>query len=188
MTNERVRTFRKLVTLKDGARVLFRVLAPSDAEALVALFRTASPSDLDYIRSDVQNEQVVTSWALYPDYERVLPVIALVEDRIVGEATLHFMTGPHVHVAEIRIFLIGEFRRRGLGIQMLDVMSELARRRDMQLLKAQIVADQSKVIKAFKKFGFVQQGLLEDYYMTRDRGMRDVVVLIKRLRAPQDEF
>jgi putative acetyltransferase len=118
----------------------------------------------------------------------VLPVVALVQERVVGEATLHFRTGPHAHVAEVRIFLAGDFRRRGLGIQMLETMFELARWRDIHLMEAQIVADQSWVIKAFKQLGFVQQGLLEDYYKTPERGARDVVVLVKRLSVPNDEF
>jgi RimJ/RimL family protein N-acetyltransferase len=188
MATERIRTFRKLITLKDGARVLCRVLVPSDKEALVELFQSATPSDVRYIRSNVKDREVVERWALNADYDRVLPIVALVEDRMVGEATLHFMTGPHRHVAELRIFLAGDFRRRGLGVQMLETMFELARWRDIHLLEAQIVADQTRVIKAFKKMGFEQQGLLEDYFLTLERETRDVTILIKRLLAPQDEF
>lgn len=188
MPNDRIRTFRKLITLKDGARVLFRILAPPDADALVEFFQTANPRDLRYVRSDIQDRDTVAEWALNPDYGRVLPVVALVQDRIVGEATLHFDTGPHAHIAEIRIYLANDFRRRGLGVQMLETMFELARWRDAQIMEAQIVADQSKVIKAFKKLGFVQQGLLEDYFMMPDGETRDVAILFKRLRVQQDEF
>ncbi len=185
---DRIRTFRKLVTLKDGARVLFRLLEPSDADALVAFFQSATADDLRYIRSNVKDKQVVADWALHPNYDRVLPIVAVVQDRIVGEATLHPKTGPHAHVAEIRIFLASDFRRRGLGVQMLETMFELARWRDTHRLEAQIVADQTKVIKAFKRLGFDQQGLLEDYFMTPEQETRDVMILVKRLLVPQDEF
>jgi RimJ/RimL family protein N-acetyltransferase len=188
MTDERIRTFRKLITLKDGARVLFRVLGPPDEKALVALFQAVAADDLRYIRSDVRDQALVAQWAQKPDYGRVLPIVALVQDRIVGEATLHFKSGPHAHVAELRIFLASDFRRRGLGLQMLEMMFELARWRNIHLLEAQIVADQSRVIKAFKKLGFEQQGLLEDYFLTSELEPRDVAVLVKRLLAPQDEF
>ena len=188
MPANRINTFRKLVTLRDGVRVLFRVLGPPDKDALLAFFGSASEADKRFIRSNVEDESVVANWALHPDYDRVLPVVALVQDRIVGEATLHFMAGPHAHVAEIRIFLAGDFRRRGLGLQMLEAMFELARWRDIHLLEAQIVADQTRVIKAFRKLGFEQQGLFEDYFLTKERELRDVAVLFKRLIAPQDEF
>jgi RimJ/RimL family protein N-acetyltransferase len=188
MTDERIRTFRKLITLKDGARVLFRVLGPPDEKALVALFQAVAADDLRYIRSDVRDQALVAEWAQNPDYGRVLPIVALVQDRIVGEATLHFKSGPHAHAAELRIFLASDFRRRGLGLQMLEMMFELARWRNIHLLEAQIVADQSRVIKAFKKLGFEQQGLLEDYFLTSELEPRDVAVLVKRLLAPQDEF
>ncbi len=188
MTTDRIRTFRKLVTLKDGARILFRVLGPLDADALVAFFQSSTSDERRYIRSDVKNKDVVTKWALEPNYDSVLPIVACVQDRIVGEATLHFNSGPYAHVAEVRIFLVGDFRRRGLGIQMLETMFELARWRDIQLLEAHIVVDQSWVVKAFKKLGFEQQGILEDYFMTPDRGTRDQALLVKRLRIVQDEF
>ncbi len=188
MTHERIRGFRKLVTLKDGARVLFRVLGPADADALVDLFHGVSSDDLRYIRSNVQDRELVAGWATNPNYDRVLPVVALVQDKIAGEATLHFRSGPHAHVAEVRIFLSPDFRRRGLGIQMLETIFELARWRDVHLMEAQIVADQSWVIKAFKQLGFTQQGLLEDYFKTPERGARDVVLLVKQLSVPNDEF
>ena len=188
MPDTRINKFRKLITLKDGARVLFRVLGPPDADALVKFFRSVTPDDLRYIRSPVKNEEVVAGWALNPDPDRVLPIVALVQDRIVGEATLHMKKGPHAHVAEIRIFLSSDFRQRGLGVQMLETMFEVARWRDIYLLEAQIVADKSRVIKAFKKLGFEQQGLLDDYYMTPENSLRDIVVLVKRLRSLEDEF
>ncbi|MBN1313817.1 MAG: GNAT family N-acetyltransferase [Anaerolineales bacterium] len=188
MTLERIQTFRKLVTLRDGTRVLFRLLDQSDAGNLVDFFQSVTKNDLRYVRSNIKDENVVSGWATNIDYDRVLPVIAIVQDRIVGEATLHMKKGPHAHVSELRIFLSSDFRRRGLGVQMLEVMFELARWRNIYLLEAQIVADQTRVIKAFKKMGFEQQGLLEDYFMMPERETRDVALLIKRLMAPQDEF
>lgn len=188
MTIERIQTFRKLVTLRDGTRVLFRVLDRADAGNLVEFFQSVTKNDLRYVRSNVKDQGVVAGWAENLDCDKVLPVVAVVQERIVGEATLHMKKGPHAHVAEIRIFLASDFRRRGLGIQMLEVMFELARWRNLYLLEAQIVADQTRVIKAFKKLGFEQQGLLEDYFMLPEKEMRDVAILIKRLMAPQDEF
>jgi RimJ/RimL family protein N-acetyltransferase len=188
MTAERIQTFRKLVTLRDGTRVLFRLLDESDADSLVSFFQSVTKNDLRYVRSNIKDESVVAGWAKNLDLDRVLPVIVVVQDRIVGEATLHMKKGPHAHIAEVRIFLASDFRRRGLGVQMLEVMFELARWRNIFLLEAQIVADQTRVIKAFKKLGFEQQGLLEDYFMLPEREMRDVALLVKRLIASQDEF
>lgn len=180
--------FRKLITLRDGTRILFRILEPGDKDALIELFRTASDADLEQIRSDVRDEGMVARWAEDVDMDHVMPMVAIVQDRIVGEATLHFRKKPHMHVAEVRIFLAKDFRRRGLGMQMLSTMFELARWKDIYLLEAQIVADQTRVIKAFKKLGFEQQGLMDDYFMTPQRELRDVMVLVKRLKAPLDEF
>lgn len=186
MTNDRFRSFRRLTTLRDGVRVLIRVLTPADGDALFDLYALASDSELRYLRRDVRAPEVIAQWVAQGDYREVLPIVGFVEDRIVGEASLRFKQGPHAHVAEVRIFLANDFRRRGLGVQMLEALYELARWSDIHLLEAQIIASQTRPIKAFKRLGFVEQGLLEDYFMMPGKGPQDVVILMKRLLAGQE--
>jgi L-amino acid N-acyltransferase YncA len=181
-------TYRHLVTLGDGARILLRPLTANDEEELINLYATASPEDLRALREDVTKADVVRAWVEGLDYSRVLPLLALVNERIVGNATLHRGVGPYRHVAEVRIYLARDFRRRGLGTEMLRTLIELARKEGLHWLHAEVFASQPKVIKAFEALGFERQCILEDHFMLPDGRTEDIVALRMRLLKRTDEF
>lgn len=183
-----IQNYRNVVTLKDGVRVLLRPVVKDDEEELINLFAPISNEDFRYLRDNVRDPAVIQGWCEALDYKRVLPLVALVNGRIVGEATLHFRDGPKRHVGELRIFMAKDFRRRGLGSKMLQTLIELARKQDLHTLVAEIVADQSKVIKAFQNLAFELCAVFEDYFMLPDGDTRDVAVLMLPLRSEVDEF
>ena len=131
--------YRQLVTLPDGARVLFRPLTLDDRQALIDLFALVSPEDLQYMRHKVNDSELVGRWVDELDYDKVLPLVALMGEHIVGNATLHFFEGPARHRAEVRIFLAKEIRRRGVGRRMLQALIDLAKRRNIYMIEAQII-------------------------------------------------
>ena len=181
-------TYRNLITLKDGARVLLRPLTPDDRSRLVEMFAPVSPDDAKYLRDPVTDAETVGRWVDELDYARILPLVAAVQDRIVGDATLHFRKGPARHTGEVRIFLAKDFRRRGLGAHMLRSLVELARKAGLHRLAAEVVADQVKVIKAFQSVGFQIQCSLEDAFMLPDGETMDTVILAMRLIPREEEF
>jgi RimJ/RimL family protein N-acetyltransferase len=180
--------FRQVFTLKDGIRVLIRPLTIDDRQALLDLFTPVSTEDRRYMRDDVSNPAVVNAWIDRLNYDRVLPLVAVVGNRIVGEATLHFGEGPARHRAELRIFLAKDFRSRGVGSRMLQALVDLAKRRGLYLLTVEVVSDQTHIIRAFQNSGFETKCSFEDYFMLPDGELRDVTMLILRLRATEDEF
>lgn len=188
MMPEHLKNYRNIVTLKDGANVFFRPMVPEDQQGLLELFSTVSDDDLLYLRDNVRDPAVVQSWCDNLNYSRVLPLLAMVRERVVGEATLHFLKGPKRHIAEVRIFLARDFRQRGLGTKMLNTLIELARKENLHSIIAEVVTDQPRVIKAFRNLGFAMQVTLEDYFMLPDGDTRDVAVLMLCLRPKVDEF
>ncbi len=188
MLPEQIKNYRDIVTLKDGVSVLLRPMTAEDEAGLIELFSPISEEDLRYLRDNVKDPAVIKSWCKTLNYSRVLPLLALVKDRVVGQATLHFRSGPKRHLGEVRIYLAKDFRRRGLGSKMLTKLIELARKQDLSTLVAEIVADQSKVIKAFQNLGFELRCTFDDYFMLPDGDVRDVAVLMLSLRPTMDEF
>ncbi len=188
MLLKQLETYRKIVKLRDGVSVLLRPMTPDDGEALTALFSPASDEDVRYLHHDVRDPKIVQGWCDERDLTRVLPLMAMVRERAVGQATLHFHTGPERHVGEVRIFLAKDYRRRGLGTKMMETLIELARKHDLHALMAEIVTDQAKLIKAFQNLGFEWCCTLEDYFMLPDGDIRDVAVMMLRLRTKTGEF
>ena len=180
--------FRQVVTLRDGARVLIRPLTKDDRDGLAGLFVPVTRDELRFMRHNVSDPNVVYSWIDQLDYDKVFPLVAVVGERIVGEATLHFQQGAARHRGEVRIFLSKDFRRRGLGMKLTQAIIEVAKRRSLYLLEVQIVRDLSNDIKAMERVGFEVNCAFEDYYMLPDGELRDVVHMILRLRTQEGEF
>ncbi|MFQ5578443.1 MAG: GNAT family N-acetyltransferase [Anaerolineae bacterium] len=180
--------YRNLLTLSDGTRVLLRPLVSGDRDALVAFFAQVSEEDRRYLSDDVSNRDLVSSWAENLDYSKVFPLVAVVRNHIVGDATLHFRTGAHGHQGELRIFLAHEMRRRGLGTRMLQALIDIGRNMGLHQLIAKVVTDQGSVIKAFKELGFSKECTLSDYFMLPNGSTRDVALMILPLVQHRGEF
>jgi acetyltransferase len=188
MLPDQIKNFRDIVILKDGTSILLRPMLPDDQEGLMELFSPVSVEDLHYLQDNVRDPAVIENWCKSLDYSQVLPLLAVCRNRLVGQATLHFRKGPKRHVAEVRIFLSKEFRQRGLGNKMLNTLIDFARRQGLRILVAEVVADETKVIKAFQKLGFSLRCTYDDYFMLADGDTRDVAVLLLNLQPKSDLF
>ncbi len=185
---DQIAKYRQVVTLNDGKRVLLRPLTADDRHALAALFEPIGPDDLKFMRNNVRNPEVINAWVDHIDYKKVLPLVAVVNDRIVGDATLHLRGGPGRHIADVRVFMSKEYRLCGMGSAMLRALIDVARKCGLQQLVAEIVADQVKVINAFKQLGFELRATYPDYFMMPDGETHDVAVLILSLTSKRNEF
>jgi L-amino acid N-acyltransferase YncA len=185
---EHLAHYRQLVTLPDGLRVCLRPLVPQDKEAVVALFNSLSPDDLQYFRSSVVDASVAAGWAEDVDYSKVFPLVAVVGDHLVGNSTLHLGSGFTRHIAEIRVFLIKEFRRRGLGSAMIKAQIEVARKIGLHQLAADIVESRPQVVHAFEHLGFERQAVLRDQFMTPDGDTLDLILMVKYLKRTAEDF
>ena len=185
---ERLATYRNLVTLRDGTRVLLRVLEPGDKERLQAMFAQTSDDDMKYMRDNVKDPAVIQKWIDDLDYNRVIPLVAVVNDAIVGDVTLHRGRGPYRHTAEVRVFLAQAYRQRGLGTAMLKSLIDIAKKLSLHILTVEIVADSISVIRAFQSLGFQLQTTLPGYFMMPNGETRDVALLILPLVRTTAEF
>lgn len=180
--------FRQVVTLRDGARVLIRPLIPEDEHALLELFVPVPFEERRFMRHNVNDPEIVANWARHPDYDKIFPLVAVIGDRIVGNGTLHFGTGPARHRAELRIFLAKDFRRRGLGTKLIHALLEAAKRRSLFQVEVETVSDLVNDIKALQKAGFAIKCTFEDRFMLPDGELRDTVFMSLQLRSNDEEF
>jgi L-amino acid N-acyltransferase YncA len=181
--------YRKFVTLRNGKRVMFRFLTEQDREELLRLFREAPEEDTRFLKQDVRDEKLVNSWVDRINYRRVLPLVAvdLETNHLIADATLH--RGKHAakHIGEVRIFVSRPYRNLGLGSMMLDELINLALKENLQWLKAEIIADHKKVIKAFRAKGFDIRATLDDYFLRKDGITHDVVLMIRSVVKRDDQ-
>ena len=185
---EELDRYRRVITLESGERILLRPLGPDDRQGLIELFRNARDQDVAYFRNDVRDEALVASWAEKKDLRRVFALVAVSRERIVGDATLHIGDGVNRHIGWVRIYLDAEWRRKGIGTDLIKALIEIARRIGLQQVVAEIVSGQAQAIKAFEGLGFRREYEHTDYYLFRDNEAFDLVVYVRRLAPPPARF
>ena len=180
--------YRKFVTLRNGKRVMFRFLNEQDRESLIQLFQEAPEEDTRFLKQDVKDLKMVNYWIDHINYRKVLPLAAvdLEDNRLIADATLH--RGKHAakHLGEVRIFVCRPYRGLGLGSMMLEELINLAFQENLLLLKAEVLADHKKVIKAFRAKGFEIKATLEDYFIRKDGVTHDVVLMMRHVMKKEE--
>ena len=180
--------YRQIKVLSSGLRVLVRPLSEGDADQLAELFEKAAPDDLERYRSNPTDRQVVQTWVNNIDLRRVFPLVVVANDRIIGEATIHFGSKYQRHLGWVRVFLDREFRRRGIGTLMLATTIDIARRIGLHQLLGMVPTDQPQVIKALEDLGFRREFIHNDYAILQDGRTLDVAELVLYLVDHGGEF
>ncbi len=176
--------YPKKITLGDGTALTLRPMSRDDQFALYSFFISLAPEDRRFLRNDVTDRKLIEKWTRNLNYDRVLPILAINEGRIVANATLHYQTfGWGRHVAEIRVTISPEFQKRGLGAVLLEELSHLAARSRVKKLLARIVTNRQGVIRAFERAGFSQLTVLPKFIKdVQSREYADIALLVKELQ------
>ena len=170
--------FPEYLTLGNGSRVSIRPMQPDDGPALLEFFRSLPVQDRLFLREDVTREEVVDRFVQHLDYERVLPLLAEHEGRIVGDGTLHRnQRGWASHVGEIRIVVDPAFQRLGLGTAIARLLVKVATGVGLDKLVAQVVDNQVGAKRAFGRLGFYPEAVLKGHVKDITGTRRDLVIL-----------
>jgi L-amino acid N-acyltransferase YncA len=176
--------YPKEITLPDGLSLTLRPMNRDDQYALYSFFISLGAEDRRFLRNDVTDRKLIEKWARNLNYDRVFPILAENEGRIVANATLHYQTfGWGRHVAEVRVTIIPEFQGRRLGAALLKEITHLASKNKVKKLLARIVTSREGVIKAFERAGFSQLTVLQNYVKDlQNQQYADIALLVKELQ------
>lgn len=175
--------FPKHLDLADGATVVVRPLRQSDQPALLAFFRAIPEPDRWWLREDVSDPTVIRHWLASLDYDRVLPLVALVGESIVADATLHRRGfGARQRNAEVRMVVAPPYRGLGLAYALLAELCEIAAAAGLARVEAEIAGRaQSGAREAVEQFGFEHLATLPDHLVGPDGRPHDLHYLVYRL-------
>jgi len=65
-------------------------------------------------------------------------------------------------------------------------MCEIAKKVNLMWLRAEVILDHVKVVRAFRRLGFDLRCTLDDYFMRKDGVTHDVALMMKRLTKPEE--
>jgi L-amino acid N-acyltransferase YncA len=178
-----IEDYPKKITLPDGTSLTLRPMSRDDQYALYSFFISLAGDDRRFLRNDVTDRKLIEKWARNLNFDRVLPILAEYEGRIVANATLHYQTfGWGRHVAEVRVTIAPDFQGRRLGAVLLEEITHLAEQSKVKKLLARIVTNREGVIRAFERAGFSRLTVLENYVKgLHDQQYADILLLVKEV-------
>ncbi|MFZ7113435.1 MAG: GNAT family N-acetyltransferase [Desulfatiglandales bacterium] len=175
--------YPKEIILKDGTGLTLRPLEAGDEASLFQMFQDLSDDDRWFSDGDVTDIRTIERWVRHQDLNRAVPILAVLEGRIVAYATLHRKyRGARGHIGKVRILVSAPFREKNLGTWMLFEIMNLAISMGLEILVMELVEDRDAiVIKGAKRLNFFQEALLRDYIKDRQGNDHNLVMMVKRL-------
>jgi len=160
-------------------------MIPEDGADLLDFFRRIPEEDRFYLKENVTDPRVIEVWAEEVDYSRALPLLAIMDGKVVGDGTLHHRrAGARRHIGEVRVVVDPAYRNRGVGRGLLRKLVELARDRGVEKLMFEVVADAEEAAKhTVMLLGFVPVAALPAH--VKDLGGQAHDLIIMELRVPK---
>ena len=174
-----ITAFPKDLALRDGARANIRPLEASDEDRLLEFFVALPEADRYYLKDEVTSPEVVHRWVRDLNYDRALPLVALVDGRIVAEAVLVRRRGSaRSHVGELRLTVAADYRNRGLGTSLMRQLCDIADDAGLERVMIEIVADEeAEALKAAEWMGFLRIGTIEGGARDQNGHAHDIILL-----------
>lgn len=184
-----MKELEKTGKLKDGTEVMLRPMVKEDREALRIFFERLSPSVLQYVRHDVNDPKVLDQWCDQLDYNRVFPLLAFKDEKVVANASLHRVGyGWRKHLGTVRIVVEPTFHEKGLGTLMINELVELAMEFGLEKLMVEFPLKAHAALAMFKKAGFSPRGVIEGLMKNRHGENVDIVIMVMDVAAYAGRF
>jgi GNAT superfamily N-acetyltransferase len=140
-----------------------------------------------FIKHRVQDLKVIHDWCKNIDYGRNLPLLGLIDGKIVGDATLHQQLGGWKrHIGRVSVLVHPEFRGRGLARALIAEILDIARRAGLEKVEAEFIGEQVAAVKMFALLGFSQFVRLDDYVKDMQAITHDYILMGLDLKTDEE--
>ncbi|MBN1759289.1 MAG: GNAT family N-acetyltransferase [Chitinispirillaceae bacterium] len=160
--------------LADGIELYIRPIKSSDDKPLRDMFYDLSEKSIafrffqpvkSFPHKFIQDFTTV-------DFSKDMAIVAMVKDlggdQIVGVA--HYYLNPATHHAEVSFLVRDDWQAKGLGTYLLDILTDIARKRGIRGFEARVLATNHMMLSVFYNSGFKVTTTREDdtYLITYD--------------------
>ncbi len=179
--------FPKHIKLKNGKKATLRPLKAEDEKEFHQLFLDIPERERMFIKHRVQDIKVIRDWCRNIDVGRNLPLLGVLDGRIVGVATLHQRLGGWKrHIGRVSVLVHPDFRGLGLATTLVNETLDIARRASLERVEAAFIAEQEAAMKMFAMLGFNQLIRLDDYVKDMQAITHDYVLMGLDLRTDEE--
>jgi GNAT superfamily N-acetyltransferase len=182
-----VEEFPTEIELRGGLRCVLRPLEAADEKAFHQFFLAVPERERLFIKHRVTEPAVIHEWCQHIDLGRNFPLLAIVDDKIVGDATLHQQLGGwRRHVGRVSVLVHPAYRARGLAKALISESLEIARRLGLERVEAEFLAEQEAAIHMFGILGFTELMRLPGYVKDMQATTHDYVLMGLNLETDEE--
>lgn len=179
--------YPKEIKLKDGSRSRLRPLRKDDEKGFHEFFLAVPEPERMFIKHRVTDAAIIKNWCQNIDLGRNLPLLALMDGRIVGAATLHQQLGGWKrHIGRVSVLVLPQYRGRGLARALVSEIVDLARSLGLERVEAEFIGEQEAAIKMFALLGFSNLVRLEDYVKDMQAISHDYILMGVNLKVDEE--
>ncbi len=182
-----LQTFPKEIKLKDGSTCELRPLRKDDEKAFHAFFRGVPEAERMFIKHRVTDLQTIRDWCQNIDLGRNLPLLAIMDGKIAGDATLHQQLGGWKrHIGRVSVLVHPEYRGRGLARTLVSEIVSIAQHLGLEKVEAEFIGEQQAAIKMFAFLGFANLVRLENYVKDMQAVPHDYILMGLDLKTDEE--
>jgi len=179
--------FPKEIKLKDGSRCRLRPLRKDDEKGLHEFFLAVPEPERMFIKHRVTEPAVIREWCQNIDLGRNLPLLASMNNKTVGVASLHQQLGGWKrHIGRVSVLVLPNYRGRGLARALVSEIVGIARSVGLEKVEAEFIGEQDAAIKMFAMLGFSNLVRLEDYVKDMQAISHDYILMGLQLKTDEE--
>jgi len=179
--------YPKEMALKDHSRCRLRPLRKDDEKLFHTFFLAVPERERMFIKHRVTQPEVIREWCQNIDLGRNFPLLALMDGKIVGAATLHQQLGGWKrHIGRVSVLVLPQYRGRGLARALVQEIADLARSVGLEKVEAEFIGEQEAAVKMFALLGFSNLVRLEDYVKDMQAIRHDYILMGLNLKTDEE--
>jgi RimJ/RimL family protein N-acetyltransferase len=151
----------KTLRLRDGRVARLDWLKEEDLpEVVEALNSVIREGKYLFLNEEIVDMEEECRWFEHSVKAGMLYLVARVEGKVAGGASLHSKTDKRAHVAEFGIFIRDGYRNSGLGTAIIKEFIEIGKKQGLDILQLSVFANNTRALNVYKKCGFKEIGSL----------------------------
>lgn len=177
-----IEKLKRVVRLEEGAEIIIRPLVEEDKEKFIEFFDRFDEREVRYLADNIKDTEMVKKWIEELDYTRVLPLIALHNDKVVASVAMRFDPRERrSHVAVLSILLDRNYKEKGIIVGMTSACDKIARSVGVEKLKIETPTIDIYALERASLWGYSREATLINEFKVGDE-YHDVAVLTKHVK------
>lgn len=168
----------KTVELTDCRKAILNWLKKEDMPEVMKVLNDVIKEGIYLLmNNEITDIEQELAWFERGTKEGMCYLVARVEGKVVGGASIHPKTDKHAHIASYGVFIQKSYRNLGLGTALTKELVEIAKKRGVEILQLSVYATNKRAINVYQKCGFKEAGRLKNGIKFPDGTYADEIIM-----------